>query len=108
MNNWYATADRSDKALILAWNKIKNISYPGFKKWVNDYGKALAKAALAGQLDEEVPRVTEDYAMMDTDELYDILLSVLGIGERRAEMVIDKIIAWQKESGQSTEKVGVK
>lgn len=108
MNNWYATGDKSEKALILAWNKIKKISYPGFKKWVNDYGKALAKAALAGQLDEEIPKVTEDYAMMDTDELYDILLSVPGIGQKRAEMVIDKIITWQKESGQSTEKVGVK
>lgn len=107
MNNWYATADRSDKALILAWNKIKKISYPGFKKWVNDYGKALAKAALAGQLDEEVPRVTEDYAMMDTDELYDILLSVPGIGEKRAEMVIQKIIERTEEKGQPIEKVGV-
>lgn len=108
MNNWYATGDKSEKALILAWNKIKNISYPGFRKWVNDYGIALAKNALSGNLDEEVPRVTDDYAMMNTDDLYDILLSVPGIGERRAEMVIDKIIAWQKESGQSTEKVGVK
>ena len=108
MNNWYATGDKSEKALILAWNKIKKISYPGFKKWVNDYGKALAKAALAGQLDEEIPKATEDYAMMDTDDLYEILLSVPGIGQKRAEMVIDKIITWQKESGQSTEKVGVK
>ena len=101
--NWYATADRSDKALILAWNKIKKISYPGFKKWVNDYGKALAKAALAGHLDEEIPRVTEDYAMMDTDELYDILLSVPGIGQKRAEMVIQKIIARTEEKGQPIE-----
>ena len=104
--NWY-NADKSDKALILAWNKIRKISYPGFKKWVNDYGKALAKAALAGHLDEEIPRVTEDYAMMDTDELYDILLSVPGIGEKRAEMVIQKIIERTEEKGQPIEKVGV-
>ena len=106
--NIYQTTDFSERALIMAWNKIKKISYPGFRKWVNDYGIALAKNALSGNLDEEVPRVTEDYAMMDTDDLYEILLSVPGIGEKRAEMVIEKIIAWQKESGQSTEKVGVK
>lgn len=108
MNNWYQTADRSEKALILAWNKIKKISYPGFKKWVNDYGKALAKAALAGQLDEEIPRVTDDYTMMSTDDLYDILVSIPGIGEKRAEMVIEKIIDWQEKNGLSEEKVGVK
>lgn len=106
--NIYQTTDFSERALIMAWNKIKKISYPGFRKWVNDYGIALAKNALSGNLDEEVPRVTEDYAMMDTDDLYEILLSVPGIGEKRAGMVIEKIIAWQKESGQSTEKVGVK
>ena len=106
--NIYQTTDFSERALIMAWNKIKKISYPGFRKWVNDYGIALAKNALSGNLDEEVPRVTEDYAMMDTDDLYEILLSVPGIGEKRAEMVIEKIITWQKESGQSTEKVGVK
>ena len=106
--NIYQTTDFSERALIMAWNKIKKISYPGFRKWVNDYGIALAKNALSGNLDEEVPRVTEDYAMMDTDDLYEILLSVPGIGEKRAEMLIEKIITWQKESGQSTEKVGVK
>ena len=89
--NWYS-ADKSDKALILAWNKIKKISYPGFKKWVKDYGVALAQAALSGRLDEEVPRVTDEYAMMDTNELYDILLSVPGIGKKRADQVIQKIL----------------
>lgn len=96
--NIYQTTDFSERALIMAWNKIKKISYPGFRKWVNDYGKALAKAALAGQLDEEVPRVTEDYAMMNTDDLYDILLSVPGIGQKRADMVIEKVLNWQKKA----------
>lgn len=96
--NIYQTTDFSERALIMAWNKIKKISYPGFRKWVNDYGIALAKNALSGNLDEEVPRVTEDYAMMNTDDLYEILLSVPGIGQKRADMVIEKVFDWQKKA----------
>lgn len=101
------TAGLDDRTLIPAWNAMKKISYPGFRKWVNDFGVALAKAALSGTLMEEVPRTTEDYTMMDTDELYDILISVPGIGEKRAAMVIQKIIERTEEKGQPTEKVGV-
>lgn len=101
------TAGLDDRTLIPAWNAMKKISYPGFRKWVNDFGVALAKAALSGTLMEEVPRTTEDYTMMDTDELYDILLSVPGIGEKRAEMVIQKIIERSANDPQSEQKVGV-
>lgn len=70
------------------YKKVSKLSYNDFNRWItNMYTIAFKDGADAASLPEDCE------AVLTEDRLREILLSVKGIGERRADEVIEKILA---------------
>lgn len=70
--------------------KVQKFTLNQFNRWVESIYKSGMMDELARVNDETVAEVTED-------DLYDILLSVKGIGEKRAAEIMKKILAHGSE-----------
>lgn len=70
------------------YKKVSKLSYNDFNRWItNMYTIAFKDGADAASLPEDCE------AVLTEDRLREILLSVKGIGEKRADEVIEKILA---------------
>ena len=79
------------------YKKVSKLSYNDFNRWItNMYTIAFKDGADAASLPEDCE------AVLTEDRLREILLSVKGIGERRADEVIEKILAEGISNGLET------
>lgn len=79
------------------YKKVSKLSYNDFNRWItNMYTIAFKDGADAASLPEDCE------AVLTEDRLREILLSVKGIGEKRADEVIEKILAEGISNGLET------
>lgn len=79
------------------YKKVSKLSYNDFNRWItNMYTIAFKDGADTASLPEDCE------AVLSEDRLREILLSVKGIGEKRADEVIEKILVEGIENGLKT------
>lgn len=80
------------------YKKVSKLSYNDFNRWItNMYTIAFKDGADAASLPENCE------AVLSEDRLMEILLSVKGIGEKRANEILQKILAEGVENGLKDE-----
>lgn len=92
------------------FNKVKGYSVARFIQWVgglyqagydegwNDAMDSYKETDGGIAIDESV-----DAEVMDADALYDVLMSVKGIGEKRARIAVDRICKMSERSSDEGE-----
>lgn len=78
------------------YKHLQKMSFADFNRWVI----SVYKSGYVDGADEESNKYGENPIVLDEDSLYDILITVPGIGEKLANKIVEKVVG----SGEVKEK----
>lgn len=76
------------------FKRVQKLSLNDFNRWMTTLYQTAFETGLRegeSELDEAV--------ILDEDKLLQIILSVKGVGQKRAELIVDKILSKENDDG---------
>ncbi len=70
------------------YKRLQKMSFADFNRWVI----SVYKSGHADGVDEESEKYGDNPLLLNEDSLYDILITVPGIGEKLANKVIERMV----------------
>lgn len=70
------------------YKHLQKMSFADFNRWVI----SVYKSGHADGVDEESEKYGKDPLILNEDSLYDILITVPGIGEKLADKIIERMV----------------
>lgn len=79
------------------FKRVQKLSLNDFNRWMT----VLYQTAFEAGLHEGESELNEAI-ILDEDRLLQIILSVKGVGQKRAELIVDKILSEENDDGIKT------
>jgi len=70
------------------YKRLQKMSFADFSRWVI----SVYKSGYVDGADEESSKYGDNPIVLDEDSLYDILITVPGIGEKLANKIVERVV----------------